>query len=793
MTDIAAGSMVEVDVLHAVSLAGSVGKAAQCSAGSVGPMGRDVEAPPRTLADQLRRWPDERLAELLRVRPDLATPAPHDSGQLASRAATRSSIFRALESLNRLELTVLDALVVQSQTTSDELVSIVHADETATRAALDRVLDLALAWDAPGGLRPLSGVADALRGDEAGGVSGLRPRSPDACDVTNVSHTIEQLSPAGRALLDHVMANGGEGRTGNARRVVHADDARSPAEELIARGLLRPREDGVFVLPGEVGLALRGGHTTIARADDVPDIATTARDQSMVDALAAGAAFEFVRRVELLLDQWGLAPPGVLRSGGLGVRDLRAAAAALHVEPSEAALIIETTVETGLLAAATGPDENEVWVPTDAFDAWSAAELGQRWLVLAQAWLDSPRIPSLVGARDAGGKAWNALAPELSSPLAPDARRLALSVLAGLPPGSVLAAGTGVPSVADRVAWLRPRRPSMHRDLVAAGLAESAALGLTGAGGLTSYARALIAGDGSDAARGLSELLPAPVDHVLLQADLTAVAAGPLETEMARTLHLLADVESRGGATVYRFTADSVRRALDAGWSALEVHDYISSVSATPVPQALSYLVDDVARTFGTIRVGAAEAFLRADDDAALTELLHHPKASSLGLRRLAPTVVISTVPLDLLVPRLRELGAAPVVEAPDGTVRVARRDLLRARKPKTSHPRAAAQAKAEATVAAVVNAIRSGDRAGAGRPSEGRTTTPSAALAALREAIEARTDVVIGYVGNDGAASERLVEPRRLDGGRLTAYDRRADAERHFAVHRITGVRAAS
>ncbi|UUZ57808.1 helicase-associated domain-containing protein [Nocardioides sp. B-3] len=78
------------------------------------------------------------------------------------------------------------------------------------------------------------------------------------------------------------------------------------------------------------------------------------------------------------------------------------------------------------------------------------------------------------------------------------------------------------------------------------------------------------------------------------RADLTAVAPGPLETELARTLHLLADVESRGGATVYRFTNGSVRRAFDAGWSALEVHDFVGSVSRTPVPQPLTYLVDDV-------------------------------------------------------------------------------------------------------------------------------------------------------------------------------------------------------
>ncbi|MCZ9337956.1 helicase-associated domain-containing protein, partial [Streptomyces sp. TRM76130] len=56
------------------------------------------------------------------------------------------------------------------------------------------------------------------------------------------------------------------------------------------------------------------------------------------------------------------------------------------------------------------------------------------------------------------------------------------------------------------------------------------------------------------AARVLAPLLPEPLDHVLLQADLTAVAPGPLQRPLAELLDAVADVESKGGATVYRFT-----------------------------------------------------------------------------------------------------------------------------------------------------------------------------------------------------------------------------------------------
>ncbi|WP_308212284.1 helicase C-terminal domain-containing protein [Nocardioides astragali] len=686
---------------------------------------------------------------------------------------------------------MLDALLVAGQTTSEGVISIVRADEARTARALQRLLDLALAWEVPGGIRALTGVADAMRGMPAG-ISGLRPSSPEPASPEEVTARLAGLSPAAMALLRHVDAHGGEGTTGSARRTVSPDQAATPAEELISRRLLVPREGHTVVLPGEVGLALRGGRTTTEPVDQVPELATSSRDAALVARTAAGAAFDVVRRVELLLDHWGVQPPSVLRSGGLAVRDLKAVARELHVDEEGAALIVEVALASGLIAEGAEPDGTPAWLPTDEFDVWSGRSTSERWARLVDGWLASSRVPSLVGSRDAAGKSWNALAPELSSGLAPEARRLALRVLAELPEGEVLAAGTGIASVVQRIGWLRPRRPTVFSDLVTAALGEAAVLGVSGAGGLPPSGRLVAADDLPGAAAAIDPHLPRPVEQVLLQADLTAVAPGPLETEVARRLHLLADVESRGGATVYRFSSGSLRRGFDAGWSALEVRDFLTSVSQTPVPQPLEFLVDDVARTFGSVRVGHAEAFLRADDEAALAALVHDPRARTLGLRLLAPTVAIATSPLDVLLPRLRELGAAPVVEAADGTVRVSRPDLRRARTRRGRRPAGAVEARQAAQVQAVATAIRAGDRAESSRPSSAEATTPSGALAALRDAIETGSTVVIGYVDNHGANGERVVDPRRLDGGRLSAFDHRADDVREFAVHRITGVRQA-
>lgn len=746
---------------------------------------------PRTLADQLRGWSDEQLAALLQQRPDLTTPAPQDSTQLASRAATRASVHRALDGLDRLELCVLEAHSISGHTTPDQLVDLVNARPEAVRAASEKLQSLALTWPAPSGLRALSATAEVLASHPSG-TSGLRPFSSEPQPPDEIRAHLAEASPQARAMLEHVDSHGGHATRGRARRTVSVSDAASPAEELIARRLLIPREGDTVVLPGEVAVELRGGRTTREPVDDIPDLATSTRDPALIVRSAAGAAFDAVRRVELILDHWGTAPPGVLRGGGLGVRDLRTLARDLHVTEPAAALLVEVAASAGLLAEGSDAADNVAWVPTDEFDRWSAQSVEQRWESLVRAWRTSSRVPSLVGQRDSSGKAWNALSPELSSGLATEARGLALDLLAALPEDQALATGTGTPSLVSRARWYRPRRPEVFGELVAAAFEEAAMLGIVGAGALPPSGRAVAAGNLGEAAELIAGHLPQPVDHVLLQADLTAVAPGPLETEVARRLHLLAEVESRGGATVYRFTPASVRRAFDAGWAAAEVKDFVTSISRTPVPQPLDFLVDDVSRTFGTVRVGHAESFLRSDDEAALAALVHDPRTRTLGLRLLAPTVVISTAPLDVLLPRLRELGAAPVVEAPDGTVRVSRPDLLRARPKRGRRPAGAVEARQVAQVHAVVTAIRAGDRAASSAPARRSTATPSDALAALREAIEARHTVVVSYVDSQGSNTERIVDPRHLEGGRLRAFDHRADAVREFAVHRITSVRPA-
>ena len=736
-------------------------------------------AAPRTLADQLRSWSDERLGALLDARPDLASPAPADSAQLAGRAVVRTSVARALDLLDRLELTVLMAVVQEGPTGSARLHEVVRAAPSSVDTALDRLYGLALVWGSPEAWRPVTIVADLL------GV----PGGPPAAAIPGL---LAEVDDRARAILDPLDESDAAGTVAATRVPARAEHATTPTEHLLARGLLSPRGERHVVIPWNVQLQLRGGRSTREAVDVVPEFAVAERGVAPVDRAAAGAAFELTRRTEMLLEHWATRPPAGLRSGGLGVRDLRAAAELMHADLPTAALVIETAAAAGLLALGMNDELDTAWLPTDAYDAWAARSTAERWAVLARAWFDNPRLVSAVGGRDGTAPnrsgPINALSPGLERSWLPGDRQSSLREIARLDAGEVLASGTGVPSLVARLRWRHPRRPAARLEQVEAMLREAATVGLTGLGGVPTFGRRLVAGD--EVADALDALLPTPIDHVLIQADLTAVAPGPLERSFAHRLGLLADVESRGGATVYRFSPESVRRAFDSGWSAVEVKDFLRESSRTPVPQALDFLVDDVSRRFGTVRVGVAESFLRSDDETALTELLHHRDAPALRLRRIAPTVLVSDLPLQVLLPRLREIGGAPVVEAADGTVRVARPEEFRARTPRQRRAVGRDAARQAARTAAVVAAVRAGDRAAAERPARGPATTPADVMAVLRDAVESRREVWIGYLDNHGTSTERIVRPVEVSGGQLSAYDERTDEVRRFAIHRITQAR---
>jgi hypothetical protein len=216
------------------------------------------------------------------------------------------------------------------------------------------------------------------------------------------------------------------------------------------------------------------------------------------------------------------------------------------------------------------------------------------------------------------------------------------------------------------------------------------------------------------------------------------------------------------------------------------------------VPQALTYLIDDVARRYGGLRAGSCGGYLRSDDEPLLREILADRRLADLRLRRLAPTVLVTPYSGGRLVGALREAGYAPVPEDADGTL-VPRR--VRARRAVARPVAPAPFAEGPGTLpaprtAAIVEQLRRTEAAArstrrapaslrAAEGAAGRAHTE--ALAVLAQAVRDKQLVWVGYVDAHGATAARLVRPVSIGGGYLRAEDERTQMLHTFALHRVT------
>ncbi|GFG54112.1 DNA-binding protein [Mycolicibacterium agri] len=738
--------------------------------------------PGTPLGAWLADLPDERLIRLLELRPDLTQPPPGSIAALAARAQSRQSVKAATDGLDFLRLAILDALLaLHADTTPVPLAKLTaligdRVGDDAITAALDDLRERALVW----GDTEVRVAAEAAAG--LPWYPGQAVLEDTEITGEEIAARLEAIDDAQRALLERLLEGSPMGRTRDAAPGTPPD---RPVQRLLAAGLLRQIDEETVILPRLVGQVLRGelpGPVALTQPD--PVVSTTSAAD--VDAVAAGAVIDLLREVEVVLETLGAAPVPELRSGGLGVRDVKRLAKTTGIGEQRLGLILEVSAAAGLIAAGIPDPEPDdaagtYWAPTVAADRFVESPVADRWHLLASTWLDLPSRPALIGGRGPDGKPYAALSNSLYSTAAPLDRRLLLRVLADLPQG----AGTDATEASRAMIWRRPRwaarlQPAPVGDL----LTEAHALGLVGRGAITSPARKLL--DGADDAVGaMAKVLPKPIDHFLLQADLTVIVPGPLERDLAEQLATVANVESAGAAMVYRISEASIRRALDTGRTAGELHALFERHSKTPVPQGLTYLIDDVARRHGQLRVGMASSFVRCEDPALLAQAVGSPGADELEIRLLAPTVAVSQAPISEVLAMLRNAGFAPAAEDSSGAI-----VDLRARGARVPPPPGRRLARPPATpTTQTLSAIVAVLRKVASHPFANMRVDPAVAISELQEAARLQSSVVIGYVDPAGVATQRVVAPVNVRGGQLTAWDPATGRVREFAIHRITSV----
>jgi hypothetical protein len=712
-----------------------------------------------SFAESLRARTDAQLERLFAARPDLLSPVPSDLSALAARASSMPSVMRARDRLNKFEFDILTAAAsLQEPFTQIELLRITDKSAKATLALLEEhglVYADGEKFRLPTSVRTLIGENPA----------GLGPISTKKINLD----LLDDAPKGALDLLQRMVWGPPRGQVADVKK------ANPTIKWLLENNFLIAFDSQTLLLPREVGMHLRGGKIFKELVTTPPSVTGTTRKQKAVDLAAIANISTFIRWSEELAHHWSDEPPTALRSGGLGVRELKRTAEHLGIDESCAAFVAETLFLAGLVVI----DTDDSIMPTGAFDIWLTKSAEDRWHSLVSVWLETSRVAGLVGKSES--KSIAALGPELDRAGLASLKRALLALLVAHPESD--------PDIASLQARMKFDLPTRSNDeYITWILRESEWLGITGQGAVSTFGKALINGE----ELGVEAALPKPVDHILIQADNSAIAPGPLTIEIANEMGTLADIESRGGATVYRFTEGSIRRALDHGKTGESIKDFLKKTSKTPVPQPLEYLINDVAKRHGRLRVGRASSYIRCEDEGLITQITHDKKLEDLRLRKLAPQVLIADFEINELVIGLREAGYLPAVE--NGTGILISAPAVRRAKSRPRPPRVISEnsAPSEAIITSAVRALRAGEKASAHKPREVPRTTANETVDLLHQYIEEQASLTIGYADSNGGVSNRLIDPVSISLGTLIARDHATGELTQFRIPRITGVAVA-
>ena len=725
----------------------------------------------RSFSDYLRSVDDAALLNLFTARPDLVTPVPPDIASLAVRACSAPSLARAIDSLNYWQFQVLEAAASLNEPFSEK--NVISLTEKEAKSALEHLVTIGLIYPSDDGLRLPRQLRDVIGTEPAG----LGPASLAKLKLSE----LDDAPIDAKKVLERLVWGPPRGSVG---------DIKNPGPGvnwLLDKKFLVPLDQRTVVLPREVAIALRGGKIHKERFIKQPELKGARRDDRQVNLAAIANVSTVLRWVEELLNFWADEPADALRAGGLGVRDLKIVSTHLGVDESCTAFV----AELAYLASLISFDADDRILPSNKFDIWLMQTPADRWQMLASQWLITSRVSGLVGRVEAKNVA--ALGPELDRVNAARVRALTLELLRenqGIAPDWN--------SFKEVLSWRAPvrRNSSLQEELAEWTLREAEWLGITGQGAISKFGDQFLSGDDLSS---INEDLPKTVDHILIQSDNTAIAPGPLEHEISQALAMMAEIESRGGATVYRFTESTIRRALDHGKTGDEIKTFLVKTSKTPMPQPLEYLIADVAKKHGKLRVGNTSSFIRCEDTALISQIMNDKKLEILALRRIAPEVVICDMDATDAMRVLRECGYLPAGESANGMILTGPKTNRALTKPRPPRVIGEVEIPDAESLMTAIRTLRTGEKS-TFRQTRLRQvasealgqlprTTANETMEILNQFITDEKTLSIGYADNNGGVTHRIIDPIRISAGALIARDHATGEVQSFRIPRITGV----
>nr|WP_208388230.1 helicase-associated domain-containing protein [Microbacterium halimionae] len=500
------------------------------------------------------------------------------------------------------------------------------------------------------------------------------------------------------------------------------------AHWLLARGLSNDDGHAYRAVAERARASEKPAAPTGELAPDADDVAPDPAESSAIDtAAAAERAFTAVSALTDVLLACQQAPLQRVGSGAVGAADRR--------RLIESAAVADGDELEDLLGAAEdaalirGIDRE--WIVTSEGEQWLSADTVSRWSQVAKSMVE--RLPD--GIRTAHGGIYQ-----------PNAWRAAYPLDSSWPARAVL----------------------LHRRLVRWAL-------FLPNGTVPPWAAAVHAGVDPDPAT-LSAAFPAEIDRIYLQADLSAIAPGPLLPRVEMRLRTMAERESRAQASTYRFSDSSLSSAIASGETAESLRAFLSEISLTGIPQPLDYLIERASDRHGLVRVLVDEVsgrtHVESDDPHVLATIAVDQSVRSVGLV-FDETVLATGVGREAVYWMLIDAGYPAMALGSDGERQQIRR--------RATPGRGTALSPIE-RFGGLISQLRAGTPADADIDTVWRERE-------LDRAVREHEILIIEVALPGGATRSFTIEATGIGGGRLRGRDRAADVERTLPITSIVRV----
>jgi hypothetical protein len=229
----------------------------------------------RSFSDYLRSVDDAALISLFSARPDLVTPVPPDIASLAVRACSAPSLARAIDSLNKWQLQVLEAVVSVNEPFTEKTIAALTDKQAAS--ALEHLIKVGLVYPSDDGLRVPTQLREVLGAEPAG----LGPASMVKLKLSD----LEQAPQDSKKILERLMWGPPRGSVG---------DIKNPGPGvawLLERKFLVALDQRTVILPREVAIELRGKKIHKELCAQAPEFTGTKREKKQVDLAAIANEF----------------------------------------------------------------------------------------------------------------------------------------------------------------------------------------------------------------------------------------------------------------------------------------------------------------------------------------------------------------------------------------------------------------------------------------------------------------------------------------------------------------------